>query len=72
MKAVGYREIGPIDREDALIDFETSKPSPSGQDLLIKVQAVSVNPVDTKIRQQRAPVDIKRQSVLCSKRRSEY
>lgn len=55
MKAIGYRETGSIDREDALVDFETSKPSPSGHDLLIKVQAVSVNPVDTKIRQRRAP-----------------
>ncbi|WP_170405686.1 zinc-binding alcohol dehydrogenase family protein [Ruegeria arenilitoris] len=55
MKAVGYRTAGPIDRADALIDFEADKPTPSGHDLLVKVQAVSVNPVDTKIRQRRAP-----------------
>jgi len=55
MKAVGYRETGSIDREDALIDFETDRPEPNGHDLLVKVQAVSVNPVDTKIRQRRAP-----------------
>lgn len=55
MKAVGYREAGPIDRADALIDCETDRPTPSGHDLLVKVQAVSVNPVDTKIRQRRAP-----------------
>ncbi|WP_299986089.1 zinc-binding alcohol dehydrogenase family protein [uncultured Ruegeria sp.] len=55
MKAVGYREAGLIDRADALINFEADRPEPSGHDLLVKVQAVSVNPVDTKIRQQRAP-----------------
>ncbi|WP_298936364.1 zinc-binding alcohol dehydrogenase family protein [uncultured Ruegeria sp.] len=55
MKAVGYRETGPIDRADALIDFEADKPTPNGHDLLVKVKAVSVNPVDAKIRQKRAP-----------------
>lgn len=55
MKAVGYVETGSIDRADALIDFETDKPSPTGHDLLVRVEAISVNPVDTKIRQRRAP-----------------
>ncbi|MEM8973656.1 MAG: zinc-binding alcohol dehydrogenase family protein [Pseudomonadota bacterium] len=55
MKAVGYTETGPIDRPDALIDFEADVPEASGHYLLVKVEAVSVNPVDTKIRQRRAP-----------------
>ncbi|MEM9582182.1 MAG: zinc-binding alcohol dehydrogenase family protein [Pseudomonadota bacterium] len=55
MKAVGYTETGPIDRADALIDFEAEMPTATGHDLLVKVGAVSVNPVDTKIRQRRAP-----------------
>ncbi len=55
MKAVGYTSIGPIDRPDALIDFEMDQPVPTGHDLQVRVQAVSVNPVDTKIRQRRAP-----------------
>ncbi len=55
MKAVGYKSIGPIHRTDALIDFEAEKPTATGHDLLVQVQAVSVNPVDTKIRQRRAP-----------------
>ncbi len=55
MKAVGYRAIGPIDRDDALIDFEMEMPSPKGRDLLVRVEAISVNPVDTKIRMRRAP-----------------
>ena len=37
---------------DSLADIELPKPSPSGRDLLVKVEAVSVNPVDTKQRKQ--------------------
>lgn len=55
MKAVGYLATGPIDRDDALIDFDAPQPQAQGRDLLVKVAAVSVNPVDTKIRQRRAP-----------------
>lgn len=53
MKAVGYKTPGSIDRADALIDFEMEKPTAAGHDLLVKVQAISVNPVDYKIRQGR-------------------
>ena len=55
MKAVGYTSPGPIDREDALIDFEMDKPSPTGHDLLIRVLAISANPVDCKVRMKRPP-----------------
>ena len=55
MKAVGYTATGPIDREESLMDFEMEKPTPQGRDLLVQVAAVSVNPVDTKIRVRRAP-----------------
>src|SRR6267378_6751444 len=34
----------------SLVDIELPKPSPGGRDLLVKVEAVSVNPVDTKRR----------------------
>ncbi len=37
---------------DSLVDIELPKPSPTGRDLLVKVEAVSVNPVDTKQRKQ--------------------
>lgn len=50
MKAVGYRAAGSLDREDALEDIELEVPSVAGRDLLVKVHAVSVNPVDTKLR----------------------
>lgn len=53
MKAVGYRIPGPLDRDDALIDFEMETPVPTGHDLLVRIQAVSVNPVDYKIRMGR-------------------
>ena len=55
MKAVGYRTPGPLDREDALIDFEIDRPTATGRDLLVRVRAVSVNPVDYKIRMNRPP-----------------
>ena len=50
MKAVAYRTPGPIDREDALQDIVLDKPEAEGRDLLVKIHAVSVNPVDTKLR----------------------
>ena len=56
MKAVGYKSPGPIEREDALQNIELETPSPKGRDLLVKVHAVSVNPVDTKVRHGRPPV----------------
>ena len=55
MKAVGYTTTGPIDRDDALIDLEMAGPRATGHDLLVRVQAISVNPVDYKIRIRRQP-----------------
>jgi zinc-binding alcohol dehydrogenase family protein len=57
MKAVGYRKSLPIDDPDALLDIELPEPSPSGHDILVEVRAISVNPVDTKIRRSVAPPD---------------
>ncbi len=50
MKAVGYRKSGAVDAAAALEDIELPKPVPTGRDILVTVRAVSVNPVDTKIR----------------------
>lgn len=55
MKAVGYRQSLPIDNEQALIDIELPDPAPDGHDLLVEVRAVSVNPVDTKVRRANPP-----------------
>ncbi|MDD9315709.1 zinc-binding alcohol dehydrogenase family protein [Acinetobacter lactucae] len=50
MKAVAYQKAGPITSSEALMDIELDTPVAEGHDLLVRVQAVSVNPVDTKIR----------------------
>jgi zinc-binding alcohol dehydrogenase family protein len=55
MKAVGYKTQGPIDRADALEDIELPRPKPQGHDMLVEVKAVSVNPVDTKVRTRESP-----------------
>jgi zinc-binding alcohol dehydrogenase family protein len=50
MKAIGYKQAGPIDAPDALIDFEAAVPVLNPRDLLVEVRGVSVNPVDVKVR----------------------
>ena len=55
MKAVAYSTPGPIDREDALQDISLETPKAEGRDLLVKINAVSVNPVDTKLRMNKPP-----------------
>ena len=57
MKAIAYKTPGPIDREDALQDITLDKPQATGRDLLVKINAVSINPVDTKQRKAVAPPD---------------
>jgi zinc-binding alcohol dehydrogenase family protein len=57
MKAIGYQRAGAIDRDDALVDIELERPRPAGRDILVEVQAVSVNPVDTKVRASGAPAE---------------
>jgi zinc-binding alcohol dehydrogenase family protein len=54
MKAVGYKHAGEIDREEALVDIDIAKPVAEGHDILVEVKAISVNPVDYKIRQNRS------------------
>lgn len=50
MKAVAYQKASPITSPDTLVDIELDNPIAEEHDLLVRVQAVSVNPVDTKIR----------------------
>jgi NADPH2:quinone reductase len=54
MRAVGYQRSLPIADDAALVDIELPTPEPSGRDLLVEVRAVSVNPVDTKVRRRAA------------------
>lgn len=55
MKAVGYRRSLPIDDPESLVDVDLPVPKPQGRDLLVAVRAVSVNPVDYKVRRRAAP-----------------
>lgn len=55
MKAIGYKVPGPIEHEWSLEDIDLPRPNASGHDLLVEVAAISVNPVDTKIRQRVTP-----------------
>lgn len=57
MRAIGYQTPGPIDRADALVDITLPDPLPQGRDLLVDVKAVSVNPVDTKVRKSATPAE---------------
>lgn len=50
MKAVGLHQYLPINDPKSLIDVQLPMPHPSGHDLLVKVEAISINPVDTKVR----------------------
>lgn len=55
MKAVAYRTSLPSSDPHSLIDVELPEPRPEARDLLVQVEAISVNPVDTKIRQRVDP-----------------
>ena len=50
MRAVAFAKSLPIDAPEALIDIVVERPTPGPRDLLVKVEAVSVNPVDVKVR----------------------
>jgi len=50
MRAVGYRKNLPISDPSALLDLELPAPEPGEHDLVVRVRAVSVNPVDVKVR----------------------
>ena len=52
MKAVGYTHPLPLDAPDALLDIDVPEPELGPRDLLVQVHAVSVNPVDAKVRQK--------------------
>jgi len=59
MKAVALTRYLPIDDPASLADVELDDPSPTGHDLLVRVEAVSVNPVDTKVRAPKSQVEAK-------------
>ncbi|NTX38666.1 zinc-binding alcohol dehydrogenase family protein [Myxococcus sp. CA051A] len=55
MRAVGYRQPLPASDPQALLDVELPDPVPGERDLLVEVRAISVNPVDVKVRASASP-----------------
>ena len=58
MKAVGLTKYLPIENVESLVDLELEKPTPAGQDLLVSVKAIAVNPVDCKVRAPKDKVEL--------------
>ena len=57
MKAVGLYKYLPIDHSESLQDVEIETPKPQTRQLLVKVHAIGVNPVDTKMRSPQDKVE---------------
>jgi zinc-binding alcohol dehydrogenase family protein len=57
MKAIGYKTPQAINQAEALLDINLPEPVATGRDLLVEVKAVSVNPVDTKVRASAKPAE---------------
>lgn len=50
MRAVAYQAAHPITAATGLTDVDLPAPAATGHDIVVRVKAVSVNPVDTKVR----------------------
>lgn len=57
MKAVGLTHYLPIEDPRSLLDVELDAPQPAGHDLLVAVEAIAVNPVDTKVRAPKETIE---------------
>ena len=55
MKAVAFRQNLPVEHPDSLVDIDLPRPEVREHDLLVRIEAVAVNPVDTKVRRFHAP-----------------
>ncbi|UQN35453.1 zinc-binding alcohol dehydrogenase family protein [Alcaligenes aquatilis] len=64
MKAIAYKIPQAIEQPESLLDVELPDPVATGRDLLVHVQAVSVNPVDTKVRESAQPAEGEQYKVL--------
>lgn len=63
MKAVGVHRSLPVEDPACFADLEIPRPTPTGRQILVRVKAVSVNPVDTKVR-KRTPEDLSEPKIL--------
>ncbi len=59
MKAVALTRYLPISDPASLVDLDLPKPEATGHDLLVRIEAISVNPVDAKVRSPKATVEEK-------------
>ncbi|WP_440221790.1 zinc-binding alcohol dehydrogenase family protein [Dokdonella sp. MW10] len=57
MKAIALTRYLPIDDPESLVDVDLPTPVPGDHDLLVRVEAISVNPVDTKVRSPKPQVE---------------
>jgi len=57
MKAIGYYKPLPIDNDQSLVDIDLPTPTLKPRDVLVKVEAISVNPADVKIRASAKPAE---------------
>lgn len=55
MLAFGYKQTSETPTEGALTSINMARPVPAGRDILVAIEAISVNPVDTKIRRTAEP-----------------
>ena len=53
MKAIGYFEPLPISNPESLLELDIPESTITNEDLLVEVKAVSVNPIDFKVRKTR-------------------
>ena len=66
MKAVTLTRYLLADNPDAFADTSLDRTGPTGRDLLVEVKAVSVNPVDTKVRAPKETVETSPRVLLAS------
>ena len=55
MKAIGYTRALPISAPDSLVESDVPEPTIETNDLLVRMLALSVNPVDVKVRSAMPP-----------------
>ena len=59
MKAIAITRKLPLDDPQCFVEIDVPTPEPGPHDLLVRVKAVSANPVDYKVRRRRDPADTK-------------
>lgn len=52
MKAIAYKKPYAVDHPELFSTIELAQPTAQGRDLLIEIKAISINPVDIKVRQR--------------------